>query len=194
MQAESVTGPVAASTIQSVSIPASIDPGTVPVPGPNPASAAVPATPKPDRLPFADIAALIEALPTAEEERAQRAQPAAKPQPRKEAPKPQPTAKPLVKKPVAPAEPSRIWVQIAGGANKESLPREFARLKAKAPTLFKGKTGWTASVRATNRLLVGPFKTDREARDFVNQLSKAQLAGFAWTSSAGQAIEKLPAR
>jgi Flp pilus assembly protein TadD len=194
MPAASATGPVAASSIQSVSIPASIDPVAASVPSSNSAPAAVPATPKPERLPFADIAALIEALPTAEEERAQRTQPATRPQARKEAPKPQPAAKPQVKKPAVPAEPSRIWVQIASGAKKESLPREFARLKAKAPALFKGKTGWTASARATNRLLVGPFKTDREARDFVNQLSKAQLDGFAWTSSAGQAVEKLPAR
>jgi cell division septation protein DedD len=137
---------------------------------------------------------LIEALPATEEASAARTQPTPKPQVRKEAPKPQPAAKPQPKKPATPAEPSRIWVQIASGANKDSLPREFVRLKAKAPTLFKGRTGWTTSARATNRLLVGPFKTDREARDFVNQLSKAQLAGFAWTSSAGQAIEKLPAR
>ena len=34
-----------------------------------------------------------------------------------------------------PVEPARHWVQIAGGANKGSLPREYKRLQDKAPKL-----------------------------------------------------------
>ena len=98
------------------------------------------------------------------------------------------------KKPGAPAEPSRIWVQVAGGADKAALPRELARLKTKAPKLLAARTGWTTPLKATNRLLVGPFKTDKEAQEFVNELRKADLSGFAWTSDAGQKIEKLSAK
>jgi Flp pilus assembly protein TadD len=98
------------------------------------------------------------------------------------------------KEPAKPKEPSRVWVQVAGGANESSLPREFARLKAKAPKLFAGRSGWMTPLHATNRLLVGPFKTEDEAQEFINKLRKADLTGFSWTSPAGQAIAKLPAK
>jgi Flp pilus assembly protein TadD len=105
-------------------------------------------------------------------------------------------AKPPAKKPkpAPPAEPSRVWVQVAGGAQKAALPREFARLKAKAPKLLGGRTAWTTPLNATNRLLVGPFPGTKEAQAFINQLKAADLTAFAWTSAAGQKIEKLPAK
>jgi hypothetical protein len=103
-------------------------------------------------------------------------------------------APPAAKKPATPAEPSRIWVQIAGGADKAALPREFTRLKTKAPKLLAARAAWTTPLKATNRLLVGPFKSDKEAQEFVNELGKASLSGFAWTSDAGQKIEKLSAK
>ncbi|MFL6845219.1 MAG: SPOR domain-containing protein [Allosphingosinicella sp.] len=103
-------------------------------------------------------------------------------------------ATPKKAKPAPPAEPSRIWVQIAGGAAKDALPREYARLKAKAPKLLGSRSAWTAPLNATNRLLVGPFATAKEAQAFINQLKAAGLTGFAWTSAAGQKIEKLPAK
>lgn len=110
--------------------------------------------------------------------------------------KPKPAATALAKKPkpAAPAEPSRVWVQVAGGAAKAAMPREFARLKAKAPKLLGARSAWTAPLNATNRLLVGPFASSREAQAFVNQLKAEDLSGFAWTSPAGQKVEKLPAR
>jgi Flp pilus assembly protein TadD len=98
------------------------------------------------------------------------------------------------KQPVAPRDPSRHWVQVAGGAKKEGLPRAFARLKEKAPKLLDGRNAWTTPLNATNRLLVGPFDSDEEAQSFVNKLAKADLSAFAWTSDEGQRIERLPAR
>ena len=94
----------------------------------------------------------------------------------------------------APAEPSRVWVQVAGGAARTALPREFARLKAKAPRLLGTRSAWTAPLNATNRLLVGPFASNKEAQAFVNQLKTEDLSGFPWTSAAGQKVEKLPAK
>ena len=91
-------------------------------------------------------------------------------------------------------EPARIWVQVAGGANEETLPKEWARVREKAPAAFKGKSGWTTPLRATNRVLAGPFKTGEEARAFVNALSKEGLSAFVFTSEAGQKITKLPAK
>jgi hypothetical protein len=110
--------------------------------------------------------------------------------------KPKPAAATAEKKtrPAATAEASRVWVQIAGGAAKAALPREFTRLKAKAPKLLGPRSAWTAPLNATNRLLVGPFASSREAQAFVNQLKAEDLSGFAWTSAAGQKVEKLPAK
>jgi Flp pilus assembly protein TadD len=50
------------------------------------------------------------------------------PAPAKKAPTAAPATKEAAKKAAAPAEPSRHWVQVAGGADKASLPRELARL------------------------------------------------------------------
>jgi hypothetical protein len=88
-------------------------------------------------------------------------------------------------------EPSRHWVQIAGGANEAAMTREFLRVKAKAPKLLAARTAWTTPLRATNRLLVGPFKSAEEAQEFVNELAKLDLPAFSWTSPAGQEIAKL---
>jgi len=98
------------------------------------------------------------------------------------------------KKEAGPKEPSRHWVQIAGGANEAAMNSEFKRLKAKAPKLLASRTAWTTPLKATNRLLVGPFKTGKEAQEFVNELAKLDLAAFSWTSPAGQEIVKLAAK
>lgn len=148
-------------------------------PAPQPQSEAVPTGSR-----LADLSATLADIEEPESPAPARAKPAAKP--------PAPTAK----KPraVPPAEPSRVWVQVAGGAAKAALPREYARLKAKAPKLFGTRAAWTAPLNATNRLLVGPFASAREAQAFVNQLKAEDVSGFAWTSAAGQKIEKLPAK
>ncbi|HMJ93736.1 MAG TPA: SPOR domain-containing protein [Allosphingosinicella sp.] len=98
------------------------------------------------------------------------------------------------KPPAPPRETARVWVQVAGGANKSWLPREYARLKAKAPKLLGSRTAWTVPVSATNRLLVGPFASNREAQAFVNELARMGVSGFAWTSAAGQKVDRLAAR
>jgi len=92
------------------------------------------------------------------------------------------------------ANPSRIWVQVAGGAYEGDLPKAWAKVKAKAPEAFKGKTGWTTPLRATNRVLAGPFKSDEAAQDFVNQLAKKGIHAFAFTSDKGQKVDKLPTK
>jgi hypothetical protein len=92
------------------------------------------------------------------------------------------------------ADPSRIWVQVAGGANEHDLPKAWARVKAKAPEVFKGKQGWSTPLNATNRVLAGPFKTDDDAQDFINALAKKGISAFPFTSDKGQKVDKLPAK
>lgn len=122
---------------------------------------------------------------------------AAKPETRKADPKKAEAKKPELKKPEPKkpdpkkAEPARIWVQVAGGADEAALPGTWRRLLKAAPAAFKGRAPWTTPLRATNRLLTGPFKTADEAQNFVNALKKEGLSAFVFTSEAGQKITKL---
>jgi Flp pilus assembly protein TadD len=156
--------------------PAEVQIAAAEPPAPPPQAEAVPAGSR-----LADLSATIAHI--AEPERAEARTGASKA-------KPAPASKPKA----APAESSRAWVQIAVGAVKDSLPREYARLKSKAPKLLGSRSAWTAPLNSTNRLLVGPFASAKEAQAFVNQLKAQELSGFAWTSAAGQKVEKLPAK
>lgn len=94
-------------------------------------------------------------------------------------------------KKAAPKHPKRYWVQVAGGANRADLSKEWKRLTTTSPALFKGKQGWWTPLNATNRLLTGPFKSSDEAQAFVNTLAKNKLSGFPFTSPEGQAVTAL---
>ncbi|WP_132738755.1 tetratricopeptide repeat protein [Sphingomonas sp. PP-F2F-A104-K0414] len=95
---------------------------------------------------------------------------------------------------IARANPARTWVQVSTGATEGDLPKAWKKAKAKAPTVFGARGGWTAPWKATNRVLAGPFKTDAEARTFVNQLAKEGVSTFTFTSDPGEIITKLPAK
>ena len=95
------------------------------------------------------------------------------------------------KKPPPPKHPKRYWVQVAGGANRTDLSKEWKRLSVEAPAIFKGKQGWWTPLNATNRLLTGPFGSAGEAQAFVNTLAKNKLSGFSFTSPEGQEVTKL---
>ncbi|MBO9624604.1 MAG: tetratricopeptide repeat protein [Sphingomonas sp.] len=162
-------------TAQPVDLPpAAATPRQAPAPARVVAATPKPEAPKPDPR---------KAAPAKPDPKA-----AAKPDP-KAAKKPDPKAKDPAK-----AEPSRIWVQVASGANEESLPKAWSAAVAKAPAAFKGRSGWSTPVRATNRVLAGPFKTAAEAQSFINALAKAGASGFVFTSEPGQKVTKLPAK
>jgi len=95
---------------------------------------------------------------------------------------------------IARANPARTWVQVSTGATEGDLPKAWKKAKAKAPTVFGSRGGWTAPWKATNRVLAGPFSTDAEARTFVNQLAKEGVPTFTFTSDPGEIITKLPAK
>jgi hypothetical protein len=64
-------------------------------------------------------------------------------------------------------------------------------VKKKAPELMKGRTPSTTPLKATNRLLVGPFKDEDEAQAFVNKMATKGLSGFTFKSTNGQKVEKV---
>ena len=95
------------------------------------------------------------------------------------------------KKDDAKASPERVFVQVAGGANKDDMDKAWAGLRKKAPDLMKGHTPQTAPVHATNRLLVGPFRSDDEAQAFVNKMAAKGLSGFTVKTPKGTKVEKI---
>ena len=95
---------------------------------------------------------------------------------------------------IAKRNPPRVWVQVATGANESGLGITWKRLREKAPDAFKGLSASYAPFKATNRVLVGPFKSNTEARSLVNAMSKAGLSGNTFASEAGQEILKIAAK
>jgi aromatic ring-cleaving dioxygenase len=91
-------------------------------------------------------------------------------------------------------EPARHWVQLAHAVDPTVLPYEYTKVKDKAPRLFAGRVAWTMISKSANRLLIGPFDSEEAAQHFVDRLEKADVTGLAWTSEAGQKVEKLTPR
>lgn len=186
-------------------------------PGPSPAAQATaepisqsakPTETAANEVDFSDVIAAVQSLPGGIDISATEKSPqlteqlpeAKKPAPKAAAAKPaapkiaEKKAEPKKTEPAAPKEPSRIWVQLAAAQDKDAFPAEFKRLKAKAGKALASQSAWTTPLKATNRLLVGPFKTEQEARDLVNLLSKVQISSYSWVSEAGQKIDKLSAK
>jgi Flp pilus assembly protein TadD len=89
-------------------------------------------------------------------------------------------------------QPSRIWVQVATGRDKSALASDWRRMNKDDPTVFKGRKPFVTAWGQTNRLLTGPFETQKEANAFVAALRKVDFDGaFAWTSAAGQVVDAL---
>jgi Flp pilus assembly protein TadD len=86
---------------------------------------------------------------------------------------------------------SRVYVQVAGGANRDDLGKAWSSVKKQAPDLMKGKSPSTTPLRATNRLLVGPFKDEDEAQAFVNKAAGKGVSGFVFKSTKGQKVDKI---
>lgn len=158
-------------------------------PAPAPAKvAAAPARPKPQPAPIKEPAKSAEAKTAAARD--------AKGKPDSKAVKEDPKAKKADTKakkpePKAKADPARIWVQVASGANEDTLSKAWKGVVAKSPTSFKGRSGWQLPFKATNRVVTGPFKTAAEAQAFVNTLSKNKLSGFVVNSEAGEKVTRL---
>lgn len=104
--------------------------------------------------------------------------------------KAQDKAKP--KKPVPPAHPSRIWVQVGVGRDKDAIAFDWRRYAKQAPALFKSRQAYISEMGRTNRILAGPFETQKAANEFVTALKKAGFdSALPWTSPAGQVVDEL---
>ncbi len=100
-------------------------------------------------------------------------------------------AKDAKAKKATPSHPSRIWVQVLTGANKDVMGKEWRRLVKEAPVVFRGRKPYLSPWRSNFRLLTGPFESEASAQDFITKLSKDGVASYQWTSPAGQAVDTL---
>ena len=158
--------------------------GAEPAPKPSAPPAAAPRRP----LAFAEVVDAIKALPRDAEE----SEPPAE-APRPSAAMPPPKVEGDAAAVDAAATDSRHWVQIAS-APDSLVTSEYRRLKGKHPKLLSDKDGYRTPFGRSNRVLVGPFASADEARDFVGQLKKSSLTAVAWTSPQGQEIDKIPGK
>jgi hypothetical protein len=106
----------------------------------------------------------------------------ADPEPKKEAPP---------AKPPPPSHPSRIWVQLEVGRDKDALAFDWHKLARQSPEAFRGKSAYYTAWGQTNRLLAGPFKSDDAAGEFLAQLKGGGAGPHVWTSPAGQVVDPL---
>ncbi|MGF7155750.1 SPOR domain-containing protein [Novosphingobium gossypii] len=91
-----------------------------------------------------------------------------------------------------PSHPSRMWVQIGVGRNKDAIAFDWRRYTRESAALLKGRAPYVSEMGRTNRILIGPFATQKAANAF---LADAKKNGFSdalpWTSPAGQVVDPL---
>jgi len=99
------------------------------------------------------------------------------------------------KKPTPPSHPSRIWVQIGVGRDKAAIAFDWRRYNKQAPALFKGREPYVSEMGRTNRILIGPFATQKAASSFMADAKKQGFSdALPWTSPAGQVVDALSAK
>jgi hypothetical protein len=92
---------------------------------------------------------------------------------------------------LAKRNPARVWVQIATGADESGLSGTWRKVRESQPGIFKGQSAAYVPYKSTNRVLVGPFKSQTEARAMVNAMGKAGLSGSTFASAAGQEVSRI---
>jgi len=87
--------------------------------------------------------------------------------------------------------PSRHWVQVATGRDRDALKFDWRRISRSAQTLLDGKGPFVTPWVEANRLLAGPYPSAGDAREIVAQLKAMGIDAFTFASPRGQAIEPL---
>ncbi|MBO9580948.1 MAG: SPOR domain-containing protein [Sphingobium sp.] len=90
--------------------------------------------------------------------------------------------------------PSRIWVQIAAGKNESALAFDLRRFRKTYADAIGEEGGWSADWGATNRLLIGPYKKEENAKKVVSAIKKSGGDAFVWESEAGEEVRKIGAK
>jgi len=86
---------------------------------------------------------------------------------------------------------SKIWLQLASGANADALSGEFRRMKSRNRDLFEGIRGFVARSPNRARLVIGPFRGSSDAEIFAEDLETVGIDAFKWSNSQGDRIVPL---
>jgi len=86
----------------------------------------------------------------------------------------------------------RFWVQLASGRDPAAFANQFQRIKSRNRQALDGINGYVAESSDRSRLLIGPFGTAEDARNFASDLASISVNAFSWTSPPGQVIRRLP--
>ncbi|EDL48663.1 hypothetical protein ED21_30699 [Erythrobacter sp. SD-21] len=90
-----------------------------------------------------------------------------------------------------PSHPSRHWVQVATGRDRNALGFDWRRIARKAQGALSDKGPFVVTWGEANRLLAGPYDSPEAARNMVNRLKQLGIDGFTFTSEEGEAIDTL---
>ena len=82
-------------------------------------------------------------------------------------------------------------MQLGIGQNVSAFRFDLRRLRRAADGLLDDAEAFTAPWGQTNRLLVGPFDSAREAQQMVSALAGAGGDSFRFTSREGEEIQSL---
>lgn len=93
--------------------------------------------------------------------------------------------------PAPPANPSRHWVQMATGRDRDALKFDWRRMVRKAPDLLDDSGAYITRWGQANRLLTGPFESRDDAREMVQSLRAQGFDSFAYTSPDGEEVIEL---
>ncbi len=93
--------------------------------------------------------------------------------------------------PPEPVHPSRYWVQVATGRNRNALKFDWRRFARRAPDLLGDFDPHVVRWGRTNRLLAGPVSDRSAARTLVNALRAKGIDTFSFRSAEGQEIQSL---
>jgi TonB family protein len=88
-----------------------------------------------------------------------------------------------------PAPGSRVWVQLGVAPSSAGFSYELGRMRRAAPELLADRGAYTAAIGSSRRLLVGPFATASDARQFIEGLRAKNMQGLVWLSPAGEPVE-----
>ncbi len=87
--------------------------------------------------------------------------------------------------------PVRYWVQVGTGNSKGGAAPTIRKVREQAGETLSRYGSATVPWKATQRLLVGPFGSEAEAKKAVNALAKKGVNATTFASSAGQEVSKL---
>jgi len=86
---------------------------------------------------------------------------------------------------------SKIWLQLASGSNAAALSGQFQQIKSKNSELFDGIPGYIARSPDRARLLVGPFRSAKDAETFAEDLQTVDVSSFKYNNSPADQIVPL---